>query len=63
VSSSKDTTYAPNGLPNGTPRMIYAKDARHDGKTTLVFLDGHTEVRKVTKQFLPFTLFNPLASN
>jgi len=62
VSSSKDTTFAPGNLPNGTPRMIYAKDPRHDGRTTLVFLDGHTEKRKLTAAELPFTLFNPLAN-
>jgi prepilin-type N-terminal cleavage/methylation domain-containing protein/prepilin-type processing-associated H-X9-DG protein len=62
VYSSKDTTFAPNRLPNGTPRMIYAKDRRHDGRTTLVFLDGHTEARKINAQDLPFTLFNPLAN-
>ena len=62
VSSSKDTTFAPNNLPNGTPRMIYAKDRRHDGRTTLVFLDAHTESRKINTQDLPFTLFNPLAN-
>jgi len=42
--------------------MIYAKDPRHDGRTTLVFLDGHTEKRKLTAADLPFTLFNPLAN-
>lgn len=62
IATSKDTTFAPSGLPNGVPRMIYAKDGRHSGKTTLVFLDGHTEVRKLTAAGLPFTLFNPLST-
>lgn len=62
VASSQDTTYGPSSLPNGTPRMIYARDIRHAGRTTLFFLDGHAEERKISAQSLPFTLFNPLAT-
>lgn len=54
-----DTTFGPKGFPNPQPRMIHANDKRHLGQTTLVFLDGHTEVRKLTRQGLPFKLFNP----
>lgn len=53
-------TFNAAGRPNSSPRMIRANDKRHLGTTSLVFLDGHTEVRKMTPQTLPFQLFNPL---
>ena len=54
------TTFGPTGRPNSAPRMIRADDKRHDLKTTLVFLDGHTEVRAIKKERMPFRLWNPL---
>ena len=54
------TTFGPEGRPNLHPRMIRADDRRHLGRTTIVFLDGHTEGRLMKKNSLPFTLFNPL---
>ena len=45
---------------NASPRMIRASDKRHGGGTTIVFLDGHNERRKLTPKDLPITLFNPL---
>jgi prepilin-type N-terminal cleavage/methylation domain-containing protein/prepilin-type processing-associated H-X9-DG protein len=55
-----DTTFDHRGLPNANPRMIKADDTRHAGSTALAFLDGHTEVVRLTPQKCPFTLFNPL---
>jgi prepilin-type processing-associated H-X9-DG protein len=54
------STFNERGLTNRTPRMIRADDKRHDGGTTIVFLDGHNERRKLTPATLPFALFNPL---
>ncbi|RME96504.1 MAG: type II secretion system protein [Verrucomicrobia bacterium] len=59
------TTYDENNRPNSQPRMIRHNDVRHGGVTTLVFLDGHTEVRHLDSVSMnsgvPFRLFNPLA--
>ena len=45
--------------------MIRADDDRHAGQTTVVFLDGHTETRKladsITDNGVPLRLFNPYA--
>jgi prepilin-type processing-associated H-X9-DG protein len=46
--------------PNPNPRMIKSDDKRHDGRTTLAFIDGHTETVKLTPQGCPLYLFNPL---
>ena len=54
------TTFNERGLINPTPRMIHASDRRHGGYTTVVFLDGHTEKRRLRTNDLPITLFNPL---
>lgn len=59
LSEPRHATFMPNNRPNSRPRMIRADDRRHRDRTTLVFLDGHTEVRKLTPETLPFTLFNP----
>jgi prepilin-type processing-associated H-X9-DG protein len=43
--------------------MIKGNDRRHEGGTTLVFLDGHTERRNLTTNQVngvPITVFNPL---
>jgi prepilin-type processing-associated H-X9-DG protein len=56
------TTFSPEGRTNSQPRMIHARDKRHLGRTTVVFLDGHTEVRRLTTNGLPFRLFNPLVA-
>ena len=45
---------------NSNPRMIKSDDKRHAGATALAFLDGHTEVVRLTPQKCPITLFNPL---
>ena len=60
VFQTTDTTFDPKGLANSNPRMIKADDKRHAGNTALAFLDGHTEVVKLTPQKCPFILFNPL---
>jgi len=53
-------TFNKQGVANTGPRMIKSTDKRHNGGTTVVFLDGHTERRRFTKRDLPITLFNPL---
>jgi len=53
-------TFNTAGKPNSSPRMIRANDKRHLGTTSLVFLDGHTEVHKLTPKGMLFQLFNPL---
>ena len=53
-------TFNERGMTNPTPRMIHARDRRHGGYTTIVFLDGHNEKRRLRTNDLPITLFNPL---
>jgi prepilin-type N-terminal cleavage/methylation domain-containing protein/prepilin-type processing-associated H-X9-DG protein len=53
------TTFNPQNRTNSQPRMIHARDKRHLGQTTVVFIDGHTEVRRLSTNGLPFKLFNP----
>ena len=53
-------TYDHNGNPNSKPRMIRFDDRRHQGKASLLFIDGHAEARPMTAEELPFTMFNPL---
>ena len=59
------TPYNARGRRNASPRMIRADDDRHAGQTTVVFLDGHTETRKladgITDNGVPLRLFNPYA--
>ena len=54
------TTFNERGQTNTQPRMIHANDRRHGGYTTVVFLDGHNEQRRLRPSDLPITLFNPL---
>ena len=54
------TTFNERGMTNPMPRMIHATDRRHGGYTTIVFLDGHNEKRRLRTNDLPITLFNPL---
>ncbi|MBT5927012.1 MAG: type II secretion system protein [Verrucomicrobia bacterium] len=58
------TPYDAQGNKNTSPRMIHADDQRHGGVTTFVFLDGHTETRKLadgqSDGGVPIRLFNPL---
>ena len=54
------TTFNERGMTNPMPRMIHASDRRHGGYTTIVFLDGHNEKRRLRTNDLPITLFNPL---
>ena len=64
VWSPDHTPYNARGDKNNAPRMIRAEDERHAGVTTFVFLDGHTETRKLSdnasERGVPFRLFNPL---
>jgi prepilin-type N-terminal cleavage/methylation domain-containing protein len=54
------TPFSPSGVKNSSPRAIRADDKRHDGRTTLVALDGHAESRLLNKDQMSFRLFNPL---
>lgn len=45
---------------NDNPRTIHADDDRHQGRTPVVFYDGHAEMRFLTPTGFPTTLFNPL---
>ena len=49
--------------PNDYPRAIRYDDNRHDGRTTMVFFDGHCERRDLHPDDLPLSIFNPLAPN
>lgn len=62
VWDSTHTTFSPTGRTNSSPRMIHARDQRHLGRTTIVFLDGHTEVRALKTNGLPFKIFNPFVN-
>ncbi len=53
-------TFNKKGQENDKPRMIHAKDRRHGGKTSLIFCDGHAEVRDLNAGDIPFRIFNPL---
>ncbi|MBM3880530.1 MAG: prepilin-type N-terminal cleavage/methylation domain-containing protein [Verrucomicrobia bacterium] len=57
-----DFAFGENLQPNPNPRMIGHDDKRHGESTALAFLDGHTEVVRLTAQKCPITLFNPLAT-
>lgn len=60
IWSSVDTTFHQGSSPNLNPRMISSGDKRHNGRTCVAFMDGHTEAVKLTWQQCPITLFNPL---
>jgi prepilin-type N-terminal cleavage/methylation domain-containing protein/prepilin-type processing-associated H-X9-DG protein len=60
VWNLEQTSFNKAGKKNPSPRMIHADDKQHDGGTTVVFLDGHNERRKLTPAGLPISLFNPL---
>lgn len=41
-------------------RMIYAEDKRHQGNSTLTFMDGHAEARRLSREKMGFrAIFNP----
>lgn len=64
IWSPDHTPYNARGIANNNPRMIRHDDNRHQGQTTLVFLDGHTETRNLGStnitSGMSFKLFNPL---
>jgi prepilin-type N-terminal cleavage/methylation domain-containing protein/prepilin-type processing-associated H-X9-DG protein len=60
VWAPDQSTFNKAGIANSQPRMIRANDKRHNLGTTIVFLDGHSERRKLTARDMPITLFNPL---
>ncbi len=57
-----DFAFGENLKANANPRMIKFDDKRHAESTALAFLDGHTEVVRLTPQKCPITLFNPLVT-
>ncbi|MDA1278346.1 MAG: DUF1559 domain-containing protein [Verrucomicrobia bacterium] len=64
VWSPDHTPFNNRNRKNSSPRMIHADDPRHAGVTTVAFLDGHTETRKLgsfqVERGMSFRLFNPL---
>jgi len=60
VWKPEHATFNRRGAPNFDPRMIKSDDRRHNGNTTLSFLDAHAEIRRIAKENLPWRLFNPL---
>jgi len=56
-----DFAFGENFQPNSNPRMIKYDEKRHGGSTALAFLDGHTDVVRLTPQKCAITLFNPLS--
>ncbi len=46
-------------VPRMSSRMVHPEDLRHQGRTTLVFFDGHTEPRQLHPEQLPVTLLHP----
>jgi competence protein ComGC len=63
VIDASTSTFDKNGKRNSqaNARMIWGGDKRHLGKSTLAFIDGHGEVRPLTKEEMGFKrLFNPL---
>jgi prepilin-type N-terminal cleavage/methylation domain-containing protein/prepilin-type processing-associated H-X9-DG protein len=45
--------------PRPAPRMIHAEDARHGGRTTIIFFDGHVRTRDLDPYDIPTSLWNP----
>ena len=50
------STFDKNGKRNTreNARMIWGGDKRHLGKSTVAFMDGHAEVRALTKEEMGF---------
>jgi prepilin-type N-terminal cleavage/methylation domain-containing protein len=66
VFSPSTTTFNSSGTANpaygtGTTgsRMMHANEKRHGGSVTLEFFDTHAESRRLTKDKIPYWLFNP----
>jgi prepilin-type N-terminal cleavage/methylation domain-containing protein/prepilin-type processing-associated H-X9-DG protein len=56
------TTFNATGGANSSPfgpRMMHAQEKRHSGNVNLAFFDSHVESRKLTKEQVPYWLFNP----
>jgi prepilin-type N-terminal cleavage/methylation domain-containing protein/prepilin-type processing-associated H-X9-DG protein len=63
IHAPKQATFNEYGAVNSigdSLRMIYAKDIRHGGRTTMCFMDAHAAVKILRKDQLPWTLFEPL---
>jgi prepilin-type processing-associated H-X9-DG protein len=60
------TTFDASGVANPatgpsttSARMMHAKEKRHGGSVNLTFYDSHVESRMLTKEQVPYWLFNP----
>ncbi len=63
IHAPKEATFNEYGAVNSPAdslRMIYAKDQRHLGRTTLLFMDSHASTKALRKDQIPWTLFEPL---
>ena len=63
IHAPKQATFNEYGAVNSISdslRMIYVKDMRHGGRTTMCFMDSHAAVRALRKDQIPWTLFEPL---
>ena len=62
VKDDQTTVFGKSGVKNAPTqvRMIYAEDKRHRGNSTLTFMDGHAEIRRLTREQMGFRrIFNP----
>jgi len=57
-----DCPFGPDGDPNLYGRLISPDDLRHDGKTTVVFFDGHAVSKRLAFEELPPEIFFPKPS-
>ncbi|MCX8091187.1 MAG: DUF1559 domain-containing protein [Verrucomicrobiae bacterium] len=63
VKDDQTSVFNRSGIKNPPTqvRMIYAEDKRHRGNSTLTFMDGHAEIRRLTREQMGFRrIFNPL---
>lgn len=63
VKDDQTSVFSRAGIKNPPQqvRMIYAEDKRHRGNSTLTFMDGHAEIRRLTREQMGFRrIFNPL---
>ena len=60
IKSRNTTSFNHVGAPNTNARAISSADAKHRGKTSLNFYDGHSITPRLTSSGVPFQYFNPL---
>ena len=61
VWNQDSVAFRQNGSANAAtlPRMMHANEKRHGGNVNLAFFDSHVESRRLTKEKVPYRLFNP----